>query len=150
MEGEILLPEPKAVLDAQFRAVMTGRKPAMLDTHYTYECNLKSFDTKVGRLYFWDDNVMMFVEAGKMGSVLGYGIDFKPDSDYVLTVRDETGQVIHDVVTDGRESVEQAGSIVAGPEGSLEYRSVLDALMERAQVKSQQELLDILQELKHG
>lgn len=148
---EFLIPEPKAVLDAQFRAVVTGRKPAMLDTHHQYKCNLKSMDTSVGMVYFWDDTVVHWIEHGLIGRVLGYGVDFKPrHATGVLTVREASGQVIHDVVTDGRIEIEEAGFHVAGHDGTVEYRTPQEALRERADVETDEELLTIMQGLKHG
>lgn len=122
--------EPDEYILAQVRALTSGRKPAVLITEGELFPEVPGVQMEVlpeGLLLFFDSAVL----KQPLGLALGYGIDHKPDSNLVLTVREESGQIIHEVITDGRPEVEEAGRKVAGTKGSIEYRHILHSMLDR-------------------
>jgi len=130
-------PEPKATLDAQTTAFIEGTKPALLITEgEALPQNLPN-DIKTavipnrGTLIYRDDISLQQALNGNMGEALGYGINEKPaQPTSVVTARDANGTVIQDVATDGRQSVIDAATKVAG-NGTVEVRPIEAALAER-------------------
>jgi conjugative element/phage-associated large polyvalent protein/ADP-ribosyltransferase-like protein len=130
-------PEPVETLNAQMDALEEGRKPGMLLTpgEAMPETLPEGVQSAVipdrGTLLYRDDATLQAALQGRMGEALGYGIDEKPETDNVVTVRDANGTVIQDVATDGSPKVEQAAAAVAGKDGTVEVRPVHEALAER-------------------
>jgi hypothetical protein len=145
-------PEPVETLNAQLNALADGRKPGVLLTPGEPLPNalpqgVKSADVPGrGTLLYRDDSTLHAALNGQMGTALGYGIDEKPaDATHAVTARDEQGNVIQDVATDGSKSVLQAAKNVAGPGGTVEVRPVADAMVERdANTKTKDGLSNLL------
>lgn len=137
-------PEPQATIQAQTNAFIAGNKPALLiTTGESLPTNLPN-DIKTadipnrGTLIYRDDKSLQQALNGNMGEALGYGINEKPaQATGVVTARDEQGNVIQDVASDGRQSVIDAAQQVAG-NGTVQTRPIEAAMAERqAGVKSQ-------------
>lgn len=122
--------EPDSYILAQVRALTSGRKSAVLITEGEFCPEVPGVQKEIlpeGLLLFFDSAVL----KQPLSIALGYGIDHKPLSGLVLTVREASGQIIHEVITDGRLEVEEAGKKVAGPGGSIEYRNIFTAMLDR-------------------
>ena len=148
----ITTPEPAKYLEAQIRALKDGRKPAVLLTkgEHVDTAGFDVYDLPEGRLIYSDKSALDFALSGKLGTALGYGIDHKPFSDVVLRVIDCYGDIVHEVITDGRESVIQAGLKVAGKGGSIEYVTLVQAYYDRHGVNTLDDVLSIILECNHG
>ena len=129
-------PEKPESLQAQLTAFEEGRKPAVLLTPGESVPALPE-DAQIaqvpgrGLLIYKDPKILDLALNDRMGEALGYGISEKPVSDQVVTARDETGQVVQDVLTDGSQEVVEAAEQVAGPKGTVETRPAMEALQER-------------------
>lgn len=121
--------EPRSYLEAQARAFEAGRKSGLLVTAGEFDPEPQGFFVEVpeGKLYVKH----LAALARPLGEVLGYGINYKPLSNLVLTVREASGQIIHEVISDGGLGVWLAGLTVAGPGGSVEYRTLIEAMLDR-------------------
>lgn len=129
---EVLIPETIETLFAQGEALLDGRKPALYDTHDRLKLtHCPKYRMDIGTVYYRGLEALELIMVGRLGLALGYGIDHKPYTGVVMTVRDEHGTVIHDVATDGRQSVWDAAAKVAGDKGTFGYRRIEEALLER-------------------
>lgn len=136
-------PEPQQTLQTQLQAVIDGRKPAMLVTpgeqvpeNLPTEFAVADLGRETGFLIYprSQPELLDLAKSGKLGDVLGYGINEKPaGATDVVTARDKDGNLIQDVVTDGRPEVEQAAEQVAGPGGTVETRPATEAIDQRLQ-----------------
>jgi len=130
--------EAPASMEAQMRALVDGRKPAVLVTPGEAMPSVpEGFKTEripEGTLIFSQEGTLNLARSGRLGSALGYGIDSKPqDSQTVVTARDKDGTVIQDVVTDGSQDVLDAAEAVAGEDGTVEVRPAIEAFLERSE-----------------
>lgn len=137
--AEQLKTEPQETIEAQIKAFVDGRKPAVLfrpgqtPTEIPEGAQLLQIKGE-GTLMYWDGDTETVDAAlsGELGTALGYGIPNKPEgATDVVTARDQDGVVVQDVVTDGRPEAEEAASIAAGPGGTVETRPVTDSIKER-------------------
>ena len=135
-QKEDLIPENKASLDAQMDAFLDGRKPAVLITEGEVMPEIPE-GAKVedvpgrGQLIYRDEQSLEAAKNNQMGEALGLGIDEKPMTDQVVTARNSEGVVVTDTATDGRPEVVEAAEVLAGEGGSVEHRTVSQALEER-------------------
>jgi len=134
------VPEKQETIDAQMAALVAGRKPAVLITPGEKVPQLPAGFTarsvprgtliapegKIG------DAIAKLAENPRTeGLALGYGVGQKGATDKIVTARDAKGRVVADVVSAGSWRVIQALKHLAGPGGSVERRTAMDALAER-------------------
>ena len=135
-QKEDLIPENEASLAAQMDAFEDGRKPAILITKGEAMPEIPQ-GAKVaevpgrGQLIYRDEKTLEAAKNNQMGEALGLGIDEKPMTDQVVTARNSEGVVVTDTATDGRPEVVEAAEVLAGEGGSVEHRTVDQALEER-------------------
>ena len=132
-------PESQGSLQAQMEAMESGRKRAVLVTPgspFPESIPAGMSTTEIeghGTLIHRENDTEAVEKAGngQLGEILSYGTNEQPDSDTVVTARDEQGEVIQDVSTDGRPEITEAAEQVAGAEGSIEQRPADEAALER-------------------
>ncbi|RMH34824.1 MAG: hypothetical protein D6694_14980, partial [Gammaproteobacteria bacterium] len=138
-QPDLPIPEPESAIKAQLDAFKEGRKPAVLITPGSPMPEIPQgamvADIPEGKLIYRDVSALRDALNGKLGDVLGYGINQKPQSDTVVTARDKEGRVVQDVLTDGRPEVIEAAKAAAGAGGSVQVRTAEDALQERVATK---------------
>lgn len=155
--SEAPTPETEGMLQAQMDAFSEGRKRAVLLTPgEKLQSELPEGATATdlgdsGILIHRADDVEApaLAQDGKLGEVLGYGVNEKPSgATEVVTPRDAEGRAVHDVVTDGRPEIDEAAQDIAGPNGTVERRPVEAAIQDRygatlaEQGKARQALID--------
>ena len=119
-------------IELQVEAFLDGRKPAVLFMNYDAKHYLPAFecyDIGQGELVVRSLEYLNYAKEGKLGLALGYGIDRKIGN-RCLTVFSKDGEVIVDITTDGRKSVEDAARKIAG-NGFIEYRDTDKSTCER-------------------
>ena len=137
---ETPVPERPADVEAQVAAMVAGRKPAVLltpgETLPKIPKGYRSVKVPRGTLIVPEGEVGdALIKQGSsdrtLGLALGYGRGQKAPTEQVVTARDAKGRVVGDIQSPPNWRVVKAARELAGPGGSVEMRTVADALAER-------------------
>jgi hypothetical protein len=126
--------ETDASVKRQVKAFLEGKKPAVLfmkrdSLRYLPSHHFTRIEGQ-GDIVVDSRETLGLVIKGKLGLALGYGVSNKCGSK-ILTVLDNNGDNIVDIMTDGRVEIENAALKIGA---SFKYRSVSDSLAERQDV----------------
>ena len=128
-------PELDMSMQAQCKAFLDGRKPAVLFLNRDasdYLTGHKLVMIDQGEVVYESDETLELINSGHIGLALGYGVDDKPKgSTTSCTAYDSEGNHVIDIMTDGSKVIEDAALKIAGEGGSITYRSSGDVVNER-------------------
>jgi hypothetical protein len=128
------IPELCVSMQAQCKAFLEGRKPAVLFLNRdapNYLPGYKFIPIDQGDVVYDSEETLDLIKNGDIGLALGYGINHKPGGTLTCTSYDIDGNHVVDIMTDGRKEVEEAALRIAGEGGSIIYRQSGEVVSER-------------------